>query len=290
MPAAVGSVRADAYIARMVAALNHCRSLIVPVLFCLLAVAAVLASPSLQAHPEDEFCVPGEDGLDPALCRALAALNSSEAAPSDAELAPLLNELGQQRSAISTFALYVKIGVGHILPGGLDHILFVLALFLASTRGRALLIQITAFTVAHTVTLGLAANGVIAPDASIVEPFIAFTIAFVAVENLFFKDMTRWRPGVVFVFGLIHGLGFAGFFGDLGLPGGQFWSALLGFNVGVEMGQLSVVAIAFLLAMLLRRRLTAATEGSTYRRWVVVPASSLIAITGLWWAVQRLAA
>lgn len=256
----------------------------------IVALAALLLSGMLLAHPEDEFCVPGEDGLDPALCRALAALNSAEGAPTDAELAPLLNELGKQRSAFSTFGLYLKIGMGHILPGGLDHILFVLALFLASMRTRSLLIQITAFTVAHTVTLGLAANGVIAPDASIVEPFIAFTIAFVAAENLFFKEMTRWRPLIVFAFGLVHGLGFAGFFGELGLPSGQFWSALLGFNVGVEMGQLSVVAGAFILAALLRRRIAVASYAQTYRRYVVVPVSLLIAITGLWWAVQRLMA
>lgn len=255
----------------------------------IVALAALLLSGILLAHPEDEFCVPGEDGLDPALCRALAALNSAEAAPADAELAPLLNELGEERSALSTFGLYIKIGMGHILPGGLDHILFVLALFLASSRTRSLLIQITAFTVAHTVTLGLAANGVIAPDASIVEPFIAFTIAFVAVENLFFKEMTRWRPLIVFAFGLVHGLGFAGFFGELGLPAGQFWSALLGFNVGVEIGQLSVVAGAFILAALLRQRLAAAGYAHTYRRYVVVPVSLLIALTGLWWALQRLA-
>lgn len=239
------------------------------------------------AHPEDEFCLPGEDGLDPALCRALAALNSAEGAPSDAELAPLLDELGRERSAFSTFALYIGIGIQHILPGGLDHILFVLALFLASTRGKALLIQITTFTVAHTVTLGLAANGVIAPDASIVEPFIAFTIAFVAVENMVFKTMTWWRPLLVFGFGLVHGLGFAGFFGELGLPAGQFWSALLGFNVGVEVGQLAVVLVAFVLATLLRRQLAEGPEEILYRRFVVLPLSAAIGATGLWWAVER---
>lgn len=255
-------------------------------------VLAALASVSLPAsvalaHPEDEFCLPGEDGLDPALCRALAALNSAEGAPADADLQPLLDELGQERSAASTFALYVGIGARHILPGGLDHILFVLALFLASTRGKALLIQITTFTVAHTVTLGLAANGVIAPDASIVEPFIAFTIAFVAVENMVFKSMTWWRPLLVFGFGLIHGLGFAGFFGELGLPAGQFWSALLGFNVGVEVGQLAVIAVAFVLAALLRRQLAEGPEEVLYRRFVVLPLSAVIGVTGLWWAVER---
>lgn len=262
------------------------RLMLVSLALSALASVSMPASVAL-AHPEDEFCLPGEDGLDPALCRALAALNSAEGAPADADLQPLLDELGQERSAASTFALYVGIGARHILPGGLDHILFVLALFLASTRGKALLIQITTFTVAHTVTLGLAANGVIAPDASIVEPFIAFTIAFVAVENMVFKSMTWWRPLLVFGFGLIHGLGFAGFFGELGLPAGQFWSALLGFNVGVEVGQLAVIAVAFVLAALLRRQLAEGPEEVLYRRFVVLPLSAVIGVTGLWWAVER---
>lgn len=247
-------------------------------------------APAAHAHPEDEFCVPGEDGMDPALCRALAALNSSEDAPTDAELAPLLDDAGEVRGFWSTFGLYVTIGVRHILPDGLDHILFVLALFLASTRGKALLIQITTFTVAHTVSLGLAATGVIAPASSIVEPFIAMTIAFVAIENLIFKKMTWWRPLLVFAFGLVHGLGFAGFFGELGLPPGQFWSALIGFNIGVEIGQLSVVAAAFGLALFLRRRFAAGAEEVLFRRYIILPGSALIGIVGLWWSVERIVA
>jgi len=145
----------------------------------------------------------------------------------------VLNELGEERSLTSTATLYVSIGVRHILPDGLDHILFVLAIFLASVRFRAL--------------------GVITPSPTIVEPLIALTIGFVAVENLFFKDMTKWRPAVVFGFGLVHGMGFAGFFGDLGLPRGQFWSALISFNVGVEVGQLAVIAVAAILSLGLRR-------------------------------------
>ena len=149
--------------------------------------------------------------------------------------------------------------------------MFVLALFLASTSTRSLVVQITAFTVAHTVTLALAATGVVSPSPDWVEPFIALTIAFVALENLVFKQMTYWRPVVVFAFGLVHGLGFAGFFGELGLPAGQFWSALLGFNLGVEFGQLSVVAAAFVLAFALRRRVVALSSAPGYRRFIVVP-------------------
>ena len=247
-------------------------------LFLLLAAAA-----AVLAHPEDEFCVPGEGGLDPALCLALAELDNAERIASGA----ILDATGQPRGFWSTFGLYVGIGVGHILPAGLDHILFVLALFLSSTRIRALVIQISTFTVAHTATLGLTAAGVISPPASIVEPLIAASIAFVAVENLFLKDMPRWRPLIVFGFGLVHGMGFAGFFGELGLPPDQFWSGLLGFNVGVEIGQLSVVAVAFVVALSIRKALASREHGSWYRKGIVVPASLLIALTGLWWAADR---
>ncbi|MEL7296898.1 MAG: HupE/UreJ family protein [Pseudomonadota bacterium] len=239
-----------------------------------------------HAHPEDEFCVPGESELDPALCEQLAALDSVDG--NQARLTePVRDADGNVRSSASTFRLYVGIGVGHILPGGLDHILFVLALFLTSTQWRALLIQISMFTIAHTATLGLTASGLINPPGNIVEPLIAASIAFVAIENLFVKDMPAWRPFIVFAFGLLHGMGFAGFFGELGLPDNQFWSGLVGFNVGVEIGQLGIVAVAWLLVRSWRQ-LSPADFSRHYRRWVVQPASLLIGLTGLWWTVERL--
>jgi hypothetical protein len=252
------------------------------------ALLLLFAASAVHAHPEDEFCTPGEDGLDPALCAALAELNSSAGSATAPELEPLLDPSGNTRSFWSTAALYVTIGIGHIVPDGADHILFVLAIFLASTRLRALILQVSAFTVAHTATLGLAASGVITPSPAVVEPLIAFTIAFVAIENVVFKDMTRWRPAVVFMFGLIHGMGFAGFFGELGLPPGQFWSALIGFNVGVELGQLTVITGAGILGLALRRALHDDAGAARYRAWVVRPASLLISLTGLWWGITRL--
>ncbi len=256
------------------------RRLLVVVIILLMLIASVV-----WAHPEDEFCVPGEDGMDPALCDALSVLDSSDP---DAmrRLEPLLDEFGNVRGFWSTAGLYVTIGVRHILPDGSDHILFVLAIFLASTRLRALVIQVSTFTVAHTATLGLAASGMITPTAAIVEPLIALTIGFVALENLFFRDMTRWRPLLVFGFGLIHGMGFAGFFGELGLPPGQFWSALIGFNVGVEIGQIAVILVAFAAAIALRR-MWADDADRRYRRFVVLPASALIGFVGFAWAIQR---
>ena len=255
---------------------------------CLRRIALLLCLiPALaSAHPEDEFCIPGEDGLDPALCEQLSALDRASGEPART-VRPILDADGNPRSASSTIWLYLKVGVGHILPGGLDHILFVLALVLTSTQTRALLIQVTTFTVAHTVTLGLAASGLISPPASIVEPLIAASIAFVAIENLFVREMPRWRPLVVFGFGLLHGMGFAGFFGELGLPDGQFWSGLIGFNIGVEVGQLAVVAVALILLVTIRKDFGWFKDERRYRTWIVAPASLVIGLVGAWWTIER---
>lgn len=230
-----------------------------------------------MAHPADEFC-DGDSGMDPALCRELARLDRAQPVP-----VPGGQELPQvsiDRPWHEVAALYLKLGFVHILPRGLDHILFVLALFLASTRLRALLLQVSVFTVAHTLTLGLAAAGKISAAPNIVEPLIAASIAFVAVENLFRRDISRWRLLVVFGFGLFHGLGFAGVLQGLGLPEGQFLTALVSFNVGVELGQLTVIVVAWLM-------LVHFFDKPWYRSRTVVPLSSLIAVTGLWWAIQR---
>ncbi|MEM7083845.1 MAG: HupE/UreJ family protein [Pseudomonadota bacterium] len=238
---------------------------------------------SAQAHPEDEFCTPGESALDPALCEALNAMQSGE------PVRPLVDADGNERSAFSTIGLYTQIGIGHILPGGLDHILFVLALFLTSTRWRALILQITMFTLAHTLTLGLAAAGLVTVNAAWVEALIAATIAIVAVENVFVKSLPRWRLPVVFVFGLLHGLGFAGFFGQLNLPDNQFVAGLIGFNIGGEIGQIAVLALAFVLAVFIRRGIETDATSGRYRRFVVVPCSLVIALIGSLWAIERLA-
>jgi hypothetical protein len=244
--------------------------------------AAMLLGGVAQAHPEDEFCT-ADSGLDPALCAALAAADSAKAEPGSFQFGETEVTVVVDRSWHTTALLYIRLGFEHILPKGTDHILFVLALFFASTRFRPLVIQVSFFTVAHTLTLALAALGLVRIPAGIVEPLIALSIAFVAVENLVFNEMTRWRPAVVFGFGLFHGLGFASVLLDLGLPRDQFIPSLLSFNIGVELGQLSVILTAwFLLHRLFRR--------SWYRQRIVLPLSLLIAITGCWWAVQRISA
>ena len=114
----------------------------------------------------------------------------------------------------------------------------------------------------------------------IVEPIIALSIAAVALENIFHPRYTNWRLVIVFVFGLVHGLGFASALKDLDLPTTSLVVGLVGFNVGVELAQLAVIAIAFVFTSWLR-------DPMRYRQWVVIPGSSLIAAMGLWWAVQR---
>ena len=184
-------------------------------------------------------------------------------------------------SKLTVARRYFRLGIGHIVPEGLDHILFVLGLFLLSTRLRPLLVQVTAFTVAHTVTLALAAYGIVRLPPSVVEPLIALSIAYVAIENLVTRELKPWRPLVVFLFGLLHGMGFAGALGGLGIPEHEFFTALLSFNLGVEAGQLSVLTAAFLTMGWFR-------DKPWYRARVTIPLSLGIAAMGLFWAATRL--
>ncbi len=180
----------------------------------------------------------------------------------------------------AVLAQYLRLGFAHIVPAGPDHMLFVLGLFLLCARWRPLLWQVSAFTAAHTLTLALATWGVMTLPTAVVEPLIALSIAYVAIENLFVRELKPWRPALVFAFGLLHGLGFAGVLAELGLPRGETTTALVGFNLGVELGQLAVLATAFAAVGWLRER-------PWYRTRVVVPASLAIAAMGLTWAVQR---
>ncbi len=178
------------------------------------------------------------------------------------------------------FSAYLGLGYTHIVPKGLDHILFVLGLFLLSAGWRPLLYQVTAFTVAHSVTLALSMQGIVTLPERLVETLIALSICWVAIENISTSKLKPWRVAVVFAFGLLHGLGFAGVLSELGMPEGRFLTALLSFNLGVELGQLSVVAMAFVLLGRFERL-------GGYRRYVVIPCSIAIAATGGWWAITR---
>ena len=176
---------------------------------------------------------------------------------------------------------YLWLGYTHILPKGLDHILFVIGLFLLSPRLKTLLLQVTAFTIAHSITLGLSMYGIVSLPPRVVEPLIALSIAYVAIENMVTRELKPWRVALVFTFGLLHGLGFAGVLRELGLPRAEFLTALLTFNAGVEIGQLTIIAAAWITVGAFMRR-------SWYRKVIVVPASCGIALVGLYWTVSRL--
>jgi hypothetical protein len=180
--------------------------------------------------------------------------------------------------------LYLVLGFTHILPRGLDHVLFVLGIFLLSVKLKPVLWQVSAFTVAHTITLALTIYGIVSLPSRVVEPLIALSIVYVAIENVFTAKLHAWRPVVVFCFGLLHGMGFAGVLSEIGLPRSEFVPALLSFNAGVEYGQLAVILAAFLVIGLPLR------NKPWYRRRVVIPGSLLIAAVGLYWAIERLAA
>jgi hypothetical protein len=177
-------------------------------------------------------------------------------------------------------ARYIYQGFIHILPQGLDHILFVLALFLLATKTSTLLWQVSAFTLAHTITLALGIFGIFNLPSNIVEPLIALSIAFVAIENIFQQKLTKWRLPIVFVFGLLHGLGFASVLVDLGLPESEYVSSLISFNIGVELGQITVILIALLATRWIANK-------PEYRNYVVIPASMIISGIALFWFYER---
>jgi hydrogenase/urease accessory protein HupE len=193
-----------------------------------------------------------------------------------------LTEIVASQSTLEVIVSYIEIGFEHIVPKGLDHILFIVGLFLLSTHLSPLLWQVTMFTVAHTITLALSMNNIIELPPSVVEPLIALSIAYVGVENILAKELHRSRQVLVFLFGLLHGLGFAGVLSDFGMPKDDFAVALISFNVGVELGQLAVIFIAFfLLRLWFKNQLI-------YRKIVVLPGSVFISVIGAYWFLERL--
>lgn len=193
-----------------------------------------------------------------------------------------LREVFAPSSRWRVLKTYLEAGFLHILPLGLDHILFILGLFLLSRKLRPLLWQVTMFTLAHSITLSLSMLDIFSLPARLVEPLIALSIAYIALENLFSRELHAWRLWVVFGFGLLHGLGFAAMLAEFGMPRDGFALALLGFNLGVEFGQLTILLLAWFGIGIWFR------DPERYRRLVVLPASSLIAMTGLFWFWQRL--
>lgn len=185
-------------------------------------------------------------------------------------------------SKSETLWIYLQSGFSHIIPLGLDHILFIVCLFLGSRNLRTLLLQATMFTLAHTLTLGLSMFKVVDLPSTIIEPVISASIVFMALQLLFGKSSHRGQLITIFFFGLVHGLGFAGALQEYGMPKDYFLSALLVFNLGVEIGQLSVIIMAYLLIGWW------SGKWKGYRRWIIVPSSFVIAIIAGWWTIERL--
>lgn len=176
---------------------------------------------------------------------------------------------------------YLKLGFTHIIPEGFDHILFVIGLCLLSNKIKVIFWQATAFTVAHSITLALSMKNVIVAPSAIVEPIIALSILFVAVENLLLSELKPWRIALVFMFGLIHGLGFASSLNEIGLPRNKFATSILSFNIGVELGQITIITIVFALLVI------PFGKSPYYRKRIVFPLSILIALVALYWTIER---
>ncbi len=177
---------------------------------------------------------------------------------------------------------YFKLGFLHIIPEGLDHVLFVISLCLLNTRLRSIILQASAFTIAHTVALALSMKNIIVAPGIIVEPVIALSIVFVAVENIILHELKPWRIILVFCFGLIHGLGFASALNETGLPPGKFYTSVLMFNVGVEVCQILIIAAIF--SLIIRPF----KDKLWYRYRIVYPVSIAIALISSYWMIERL--
>jgi hydrogenase/urease accessory protein HupE len=193
-----------------------------------------------------------------------------------------LEQIFTRRPVTEVIFSYITIGFEHIVPKGTDHILFIVGIFLLSTRLKPLLWQVTMFTVAHTLTLALSMKGIVSLPSNIVEPLIALSIAYVGIENIFAHSLHKSRLVLVFLFGLLHGLGFAGVLSDFGMPANAFATALISFNVGVELGQLTVILFAYFAVGIWFR------DKSWYHQRITIPGSLIISIIGLYWTYDRI--
>jgi hydrogenase/urease accessory protein HupE len=193
-----------------------------------------------------------------------------------------INYAMEQAPTSEVWLYYGKLGYLHILPYGLDHILFVIGLCLLSNNIKVIAYQATAFTIAHSITLALSLKGLIAAPPAIVEPIIALSIAFIAVENIMLKELKSWRVVVIFLFGLIHGMGFASSLNEIGLPRNQFIESVAAFNLGVELGQLTIIVMVYgLLIRFFGQR-------AWYRPRIVLPLSAVIAAIAVFWTIERI--
>lgn len=196
--------------------------------------------------------------------------------------AHVINYELEKMSGTTVLWKYTLIGFQHIIPLGFDHILFITCVFFLNSNIKQVILQASMFTLAHSITLGLAMYGIIKPPANIIEPLIALSIVFLAIENIMSDKVKPWRLVMVFLFGMVHGMGFAGALSQLGMPQYAFATALISFNVGVELGQLAIILfLYFCVAKIFSAR-------SWYRRGIVIPISLLIALIASYWTFERI--
>lgn len=177
---------------------------------------------------------------------------------------------------------YFKLGFTHIIPQGIDHVLFIIGICLINTKLRSIIYQASAFTVAHTIALALSMKNIIVAPSPVIEPIIALSIVFVAIENIILSELKPWRILLVFMFGLIHGLGFASSLNEIGLPPNKFFTSILMFNVGVEVCQVLIIALLFSLLI------SPLKNKTWYRYRIVYPISVCIALVSSYWTIERL--
>ncbi|MBT4646417.1 MAG: HupE/UreJ family protein [Pelagibacteraceae bacterium] len=184
---------------------------------------------------------------------------------------------------INSFIKYLFLGIEHIIPKGLDHMLFIIGLFLFSNLIRPLLLQVTMFTIAHTITLVIASLSLINVNASIIEPLIALSIVYIGVENIFKKySNTKIRYYVIFLFGLLHGLGFALVLKDVGLDYSNLLMNLVSFNIGVEIAQIFILFLLYLTIGLFF------SKKKYYKIIFQIPLSLFISLIAIYWFVERI--
>lgn len=183
---------------------------------------------------------------------------------------------------IDTIYVYFNLGFTHVLPLGLDHILFLLSIYFLNSSLKSVLIQCSIFTFAHSISLGLSASGYISPYSSIVEPLIALSILFTSIGNILRSHNNPYRMGIIFIFGIIHGIGFASSLKKTGIPSSEFFSALFSFNIGVEVGQISILFLAHLLIG------KWFSNKPWYQERIVYPFSCIISCLALYWTFERI--
>lgn len=188
----------------------------------------------------------------------------------------------QNMSKVGIGRVYFSMGFTHIIPLGFDHILFILGIFLLKPNLKTVIWQATAFTLAHSITLGMAIYGYINPQPSIIEPVIALSIIFIGIENIITHDLKWWRLVIIFLFGLIHGCGFAGVLSEAGLPEKDFFLGLIAFNAGVEAGQIAVILIAYFIFG------KWFVDKSWYRKGITIPVSLCISLIAFYWTIERM--